>query len=102
MNIGTAIRMLRARRDWTLATLAEKSRLSVSYLSLVESGKREVSFQGGRGIAEAFGIPFITLLALSIPPSQMLEISSEARSKLREALMLLVEELGEPPTDLPA
>ena len=94
--------MLRARRDWTLATLAEKSGLSASYLSLVESGKREISLQGGRVIAEAFGIPFITLLALSIPASQMSEISVEARSKLREALMLLVEELGEPSTELPA
>jgi transcriptional regulator with XRE-family HTH domain len=94
--------MLRARRDWTLATLAQKANLSASYLSLIESDKRQLSLDGARGVAEALGVPFITLLALSLPADELKGMPEAARSKLLEALMILVEELGGPDPNLSA
>lgn len=85
----------------TLAVLANKTGLSVSYLSLVESGKRDPSLQTLRGVASAFDVPLVALLALAMSPKDVEAIPGSAKSKLFEALMLLVEEIGEPTPELP-
>jgi transcriptional regulator with XRE-family HTH domain len=74
--------------------LAQKAGLSVSYLSLLESGKREPSLQAMRDIAQALGIPLFALLALAMPLEDLKAIPGSANSKLLEALMLLLEEGG--------
>ena len=94
VNLGTSIRLLRVRQDLTLAALAEKADLSVSYLSLVEAGKREPSLEALREIAKALGVPTFALMALAMPLEDLRAIPGAANSKLLEALMLLLEEGG--------
>lgn len=43
-TVGTKFRILRRRNDWTQKELADKVGISVSYLSLTERGKRQISF----------------------------------------------------------
>ena len=100
VKIGTVVRMLRARQDLTLAALSKKSGLSVPYLSLVESGKRTPTLQNLDAISEALGIPRVTLLLLSSSPEEIKSLSDSTRSKLLEALQLLLQELDESQANL--
>lgn len=56
MLIGEKIKMLRKERSWTLAILAEKTGLSISYLSDIERGKTNPSVLTLRNIARVFDI----------------------------------------------
>lgn len=55
--LGRAIKMSRVGADLTQGELAEKAGISVSYLSLLERGKRDPSVSTVCKIAEALEIP---------------------------------------------
>lgn len=56
INIAEYIRTLRQSRNWTLAELADKSGLSLSFLSDIERGRTLPSLTTLDKIAEAFGL----------------------------------------------
>lgn len=59
MNIGKAIRFYRIAHDITQKEIAEKAGLSMSYLSLLERGKRGVSLGTLEKVAGALNTPLV-------------------------------------------
>lgn len=54
-DLGASLRALRAERGWSLAAVAEKSGLSVSFLSAVERGQSSISVGSLFKLADAYG-----------------------------------------------
>jgi transcriptional regulator with XRE-family HTH domain len=67
MNYPKAIRIARSLADLSQGQLADEAKIDRSYLSLIESGKRQPSIETIEKIAAALKIPFhlLTLLASS-------------------------------------
>ncbi|SHK91885.1 helix-turn-helix domain-containing protein [Alicyclobacillus tolerans] len=58
MTLGEKIRYLRLQRHWTLATLCQRTGISMSHLSAIEKGGRKnPSFDVVCRIAHAFDLP---------------------------------------------
>ena len=54
-DLGASLRALRAERGWSLAEVAEKSGLSISFLSAVERGQSRISVGSLFKVADAYG-----------------------------------------------
>lgn len=67
MLIGSNVRRLREEREMLQADLAQRAGASACYISLIESGKREVSMKMLNAIADALGVPASVLLEDSHP-----------------------------------
>jgi transcriptional regulator with XRE-family HTH domain len=52
----------RVKADMSQAQLAEKSRISQSFISYVESGKKSISIENAATLAEALRVPLCKLL----------------------------------------
>ena len=61
--LGSAIRELRQERGLTLEELASRVELHVSYISLVERGRRNPTWRTVRRISKAMDIPFLQLVS---------------------------------------
>ncbi len=57
VNVGLALRALRAKRDLSIRALAEKSSLAVNTLSLIENGKTSPSVATLQQLAVALEVP---------------------------------------------
>jgi XRE family transcriptional regulator, regulator of sulfur utilization len=53
---GNRVRELRVKREWSQETLAERSALSVPYISDVERGRRNVGLDNILRLAHAFRV----------------------------------------------
>jgi len=71
MNIGSVIKNLRLKRDVSQKELVRSLRITQGYLSLIESGDREPSFELIDKIAAA----------LKIPPQLIFLLSCDNKSK---------------------
>lgn len=58
---GSRIKAIRLENDMTLEDLAEQAGLSVSLLSEVENGKKDLSIQSLRRVAKALSVPLFVL-----------------------------------------
>jgi DNA-binding XRE family transcriptional regulator len=58
--VGTKVREMRAKKEWTQADLAERAKLPQSHISRIESGKVSPSSQTIEKIAKALGLPLTT------------------------------------------
>src|SRR5215470_13660536 len=66
---GAAIRRLRGERNWTLRELSERSGISQSALSRVETGQITLSFDRAHALSRALGAEFTQFLKqMSHPP----------------------------------
>lgn len=77
-SIGGDIRNQRSNRNWTLKDLAARVDLSISYLSDIENGRTDPSFQTAVRIAAAFDMTLAELyggaeLSLSADEHRLLE-----------------------------
>lgn len=54
-DVGASLRALRAEHGWSLAEVAEKSGLSISFLSAVERGQSNISVGSLFKLADAYG-----------------------------------------------
>ena len=90
MNLGKAIKLCRTQKNLKQADLAEKASLSVSYLSLIESGKRDPSFSTIENIALALEIPLSILIFLAGENKEFEEISPELSERLSLAALKLM------------
>jgi HTH-type transcriptional regulator, competence development regulator len=61
-RFGANVRSMRANKRLSQRELAEDAGLSVSFLSEVENGKRNVSLVNAVNIAHALGVPLSYLL----------------------------------------
>lgn len=57
MNIGNALKLCRNTKMLSLAEVAERAGFSISYVSLIESGKRDPSVKVVEALARAMKIP---------------------------------------------
>jgi len=58
---GTRIRGLRRSANLTQERLAEKAKISVDFLSLIERGRNSPSFENIENLARALGVPAVEL-----------------------------------------
>jgi len=66
MTLGTAIRRLRAAGGWSQKDFARRLEISPSYLSLIETDRREPALPLVRKIAEELGLPAAILFAAAL------------------------------------
>ena len=90
MNIGKAIRLCRTQKDMSRSTLADRSGISESYLSLLERGKRDPSLSKLNAIASALGVPVSVLVFVAADSDDMASFDRDLAEKLSFALINLV------------
>lgn len=56
IQLGNRIRRLRQARDWSQEQLAEYADLSLSYIALLEKGRKSATVDTSAKLAHAFGI----------------------------------------------
>jgi transcriptional regulator with XRE-family HTH domain len=66
MTLGNAIRRLRAAGGWSQKDFARRLEISPSYLSLIETDRREPALPLVRRIADALGLPATILFAAAL------------------------------------
>lgn len=91
MELGKAIRISREQRGYTRSELADKAKLSLSYVSLLENSKRDPNLSKIEKIAEALDIPVSILFFLAADKSEIESISSELAEKMSLLTLKLLE-----------
>ena len=71
MNIGQAIQLARSKRKLSQAALAKRAGISVSYLSLLERGRRDPPLSTLQRIAAALGMPVEILFFLGAEEGEL-------------------------------
>jgi transcriptional regulator with XRE-family HTH domain len=66
MNIGESVKEIRLKRGLTQMESCKKTGFKQSYLSLVESGKREPSREYLIALARAYDVPLIVFEFMSV------------------------------------
>lgn len=95
MNIGKAIRVIRAARNLSQKQLAEESGLDASYISLVEAGRRAPTSEAVQAIAKGLRVPKYLLLLLASDKEDLREISTEQADMLAKQLLAIILESEE-------
>lgn len=91
MNIGKALKLCRTQKGMTKTKLAENSNISVSYLTLLEQGKREPNISTINEICKALQIPPSILIFLASDSSEQQGISLDLAEKLSHLALSLME-----------
>lgn len=92
MNIGKAIKLCRKQKNWTLAKLADETSLSISYISLLEQGKRDPNLSKLKEISKALQVPLSILLFLAGDKNEIESINRELAEKLSLLSLKIIEE----------
>lgn len=75
-----ALRLVRVFHDMNQSALADKLKISKSYISEIESGKKQVTLELLQKYADAFGMPLSSLLFFSE------QVGDHPREKVRTAI----------------
>jgi transcriptional regulator with XRE-family HTH domain len=67
-GVGARIKRLREERDWSMAKLAVEADMSVSGVSMIENGKRNLTTTTLAKLARAFGVEIRDLFPLGQTP----------------------------------
>ncbi|MFN7131995.1 MAG: helix-turn-helix domain-containing protein [Myxococcales bacterium] len=77
LDFGHALRTIRASRRITHRELAEAAGVDVSFVSLIETGRRRMSLQTLEAFARALDVPVVAIVLLATPkgalPKRMAE-----------------------------
>lgn len=97
MNLGSAIAKCRKLKGLKQTTLAKRAEISVSYLSLLEKGKREApNFVALEKIAQALGLPLSLLLFLASDDEHASCLSEATVNDIKQTIeALLSQDQGE-------
>lgn len=87
MNIGHALKICRSAKKFSLEDLADAADFSRSYLSMIESGKREPTLSTIEKIAKALSIPVPILLFLAAEKDELEGLDGETASRLSAAAL---------------
>ena len=90
MNYPKAIRIARSIADLSQGELADRAQIDRSYLSLIESGKRQASLDTIQKIARALKLPFHLLTLLGSEQQDIKEIGINQIEDLSLALTKLL------------
>lgn len=94
MNIGQAIQLARSKRKLSQAALAMRAGISVSYLSLLERGRRDPPLSTLQRIAAALVMPVEILFFLGAEDGELGQLNRDLAGQLAiTALELLNEPL---------
>ena len=86
VELGKAIRMLREANERGLGELAKAAGISTSFLSLIESGKRQPSLVVLRKLAEALDVPSEALILAAHGAGSTLTSADPVVGKLTDSL----------------
>lgn len=87
MNIGHALKVCRSAKKLSLEELAGRADLSQSYLSMIESGKREPTLASIEKIAGAMGVATPILLFLASENNELKGLDAETSRRLSAAVL---------------
>lgn len=90
-SIGATIKLCRDRRGLSQKELAERAEVSVSYLSLIEQGKRTPNLEVLESIASGLDIPLNVLVFLASDKSELAGIDETIAEKLSLLAWKLIE-----------
>jgi len=90
MKIGHALKVCRSAKHLSLDQLADTAKLSQSYLSMIESGKREPTLSSVEKIAKALEVPIPILLFLAAEKDELLGLDAETANRLSAAALELM------------
>lgn len=91
MNISKAIQICRTQKGMTKTRLAELAGVSLSYLSLLERGKRDPNLSTINKICDALNIPVSIFMFLASDTNDLNGISNELAEKLSLTALQLIE-----------
>jgi transcriptional regulator with XRE-family HTH domain len=95
MNYGKAIRIARSIANISQGTLADRSGLDRSYLSLIEGDKRKPTVETLQKISQALRVPFHLLTLLATEKKDAARINQEQVLGLAKQLTQLLLEDSE-------
>lgn len=90
MNIGHALKICRSAKKLSLEDLANATDFSRSYLSMIESGKREPTLSTIEKIAKSLAVPIPILLFMAAEKDELKGIDGETASRLSAAALDLM------------
>ena len=93
MEYGRALRICRAALKMSQQDVAKRARITTSYLSLIESGKRVPTLGTLEKVCKALGVPAHLVMLLAAGPA---DIPSAHRKKLGDVAKSLLELLAGP------
>jgi transcriptional regulator with XRE-family HTH domain len=82
MNIGQAIQLARSKRKLSQAALAKRAGISVSYLSLLERGRRDPPLSTIQRIAAALVVPVEILFFLGAEEGELGQLNRDLAGQL--------------------
>jgi transcriptional regulator with XRE-family HTH domain len=88
MNLGKVIRLCRNQKDMSLEALSSKAGISVSYLSLLERGKRDPNFSTLEKISSGLDVPVSILFSCA---GELNKVSPELADKLANLSLSLIQ-----------
>lgn len=91
MNISRALKLCRTQKGMTKTKLAEKANISISYLSLLEQGKRDPNLTTVNKLCNALNIPESIFMFLASDVNELNGISTELAEKLSLTALQLME-----------
>ena len=87
-GVGAEIKRLREEREWSMAKLAVEADMSVSGVSMIENGKRNLTTTTLAKLARAFGVEVRDLFPLAQPPldfdAEELTTTEEVDAEIRQ------------------
>jgi transcriptional regulator with XRE-family HTH domain len=97
MNISKALKLCRTQKGMSKTELAEKANLSISYLSLLEQGKRDPNLSTIDKLCVALSIPASIFMFLASDVNELDGISKELAEKISlTALQLMSTDVNAP------
>ena len=90
MNLGKVIRLCRNQKDMSLEALSSKAGISVSYLSLLERGKRDPNFSTLEKISSGLDVP-VSILVFLAAKDELNKVSPELADKLANISLSLIQ-----------
>lgn len=97
MNVGRALRVLRAVRGLQQREVAERANLDQSYVSLLESGKRSAPPETVTELAAALGVPISVFELLAADDEDLRGISASQAQELGRALARVISPIDRAP-----
>lgn len=91
MNIGRALSLCRTQKGMTKTQLSKAAGVSISYLTLLEQGKRDPNLSTINQICKALNVPMSIFMFLASDSEDKGGISNELSEKLAYTALSLME-----------
>lgn len=91
MNISKALKLCRNQKGLTKTVLAKKANLSISYLSLLEQGKRDPNLSTINDLCIALDIPVSIFMFLASDVNELEGLNEDLAKMLSHTALKLME-----------